>query len=123
MYQLIDVYREWDGGLSSVLLYCWEVVIYIWNRHGVIGVLVALFAILTLGMKSDTFGHLFTLLTANLVRFLGSFVGFGGMVLQKIALFFGGTVIQSVIREHADKYKGMLDNLSDSMTEKKTPRE
>jgi len=123
MWELIDQYREYDGGISSIFSYLWDLAIYVWNSHGILGVFIATMLILAVGIKNKDFGHFFTLVSSNLVKFLGGFVGFGFLIIQKILLLFGSTVMQAALREYAEKFKGMTNNLADSIKEKKTPRE
>jgi hypothetical protein len=123
MWELVDAYREYDGGLTSIFLYFQDIAIYIWNRFGILGVAISTMLILAIGIKNDDYGHFFTLVSTNLVRAIGGFVGFGFVIVQNIALLVGGKMVGAVVREYGEKFKGMVSNITDSLEEKKTPRD
>jgi hypothetical protein len=116
MGNILNSYREWDGSLGQILDYFWSIAVYMWNIYGIIGVAVAVFLVLAIGIKSEDFGHVFSLITASLVRSIGGTVGFVGTIIQKIALFVGGQASQAVVREYVDKFKGITNNAANAIT-------
>ena len=119
MKNILSSYREWDGSITQILEYLWSIADYLWNIYGIIGLGIAVFAILAIGIKSDDFGHVFSLITASLVRTIGGTVGFVGTIIQKIALFIGGQASQAVVREYVDKFKGITDNAANAISKDK----
>ena len=119
MYNLIGIYREWDGSLSQIFDYFIALYFYLWNQFGVIGVAVAIFIIIVIGMRSKDFGHFFSLVSASMVRSIGGVVGFFGGVIQQLTLFFLGNAAQAVVREYFSKFDGLLGNWADNMKNKK----
>lgn len=117
MDYFLEVFRNWDGSLSQIF----DLFIYIFktgfHRFGWLGVFAVVWICLLTGMKSDKYGHFFSLVNAGLVRGIGMAFSFIVTGISKFLIFIGVEFGQAAMRQYADSLKDSLNTMADEMKE------